>query len=52
MARPRSQMLRRKPRESLLDLLIRLDAAVATAQATGKRVDEINTASSDKHYSF
>ena len=45
-------MLKCKPRESLLDLLIRLDAAVATAQATGKRVDEINTASSDKHYSF
>jgi hypothetical protein len=45
-------MLKCKPREALLDLLSRLDAAVATAQATGKRVDEINAASSDQHYSF
>ena len=45
-------MLRRKPRESLLDLLQRLDTAVALAKSTGKRVDEINTASSDKHYKF
>ena len=45
-------MLRRKPRESLPELLQRLDAAVATAKSTGKRVDEINTASSDKQYLF
>jgi hypothetical protein len=30
--------------------LARLDTAVATAQTTGSRVDEINTASSGKHY--
>ena len=32
------------------DLLTRLNAAIATAQATGSRVDDINTASSGKRY--
>ena len=43
-------MLRRRPQELIPDLLARLDAAIATAQATGARVDEINTASSSKRY--
>lgn len=43
-------MLRRRPRETIPDLLARLDAAIATAQSTGSRVDEINTASSDQRY--
>ena len=43
-------MLRRRPLEPLLDLLARLDAAIALAQSSGSRVDEINTASSDKRY--
>jgi hypothetical protein len=43
-------MLRRRPNEAIPDLLTRLDAAIATAQSTGSRVDEINTASSDKRY--
>lgn len=43
-------MLRRRPREPIPELLARLDAAIATAQSTGSRVDEINTASSDKRY--
>ena len=43
-------MLRRRPHESLPALLIRLDTAVATALTSGSRVDEINTASSDKRY--
>ena len=43
-------MLRRKPKESMQDLLARLDAAVATAKATGQRVDDINKASSDTRY--
>ena len=41
-------MLRRRPREAIPDLLARLDAAIATATATGARVDEINTPSA-KH---
>ena len=36
--------------EALHELLARLDAAIATAQSTGSRVDEINTGSSDKRY--
>jgi hypothetical protein len=40
-------MLKHRPGEPLPDLLHRLDAAIATAKATGKRVDEINNASSD-----
>ena len=43
-------MLRRRPREAIPDLLARLDAAIATAKATGSRVDEINTAASDHRY--
>jgi len=43
-------MLRRRPREPIPELLARLDAAIATAQSTGSRVDEINTGSSDKRY--
>lgn len=35
-------MLRRRPDESLHDLLQRLDAATQAAQATGERIDEIN----------
>ncbi|HLX28740.1 MAG TPA: hypothetical protein VKV24_09685 [Casimicrobiaceae bacterium] len=43
-------MLRRQPREAITDLLARLDAAIAAAQANGSRVDEINTPSSDTRY--
>ena len=44
-------MLRRRPHEPIPDLLARLDVAIATAKATGARVDEINTAaSSNRHY--
>ena len=43
-------MLRRRPREAIPDLLARLDAAIATAKATGSRVDEINTSTSDRSY--
>jgi len=43
-------MLRRRPREPIPELLARLDAAIAAAQSTGSRVDEINTPSSDKRY--
>jgi hypothetical protein len=45
-------MLRRRPHESIADLLARLDAAISAARSTGSRVDEINTASSDKRYEF
>jgi len=43
-------MLRRRPGEAITNLLARLDAAIATAQSTGSRVDEINTAPSGKRY--
>jgi len=43
-------MLRRRPREAIPDLLARLDAAIATALSTGLRVDEINTAASNRRY--
>jgi hypothetical protein len=43
-------MLRRRPREPIPDLLARLDAAIATAQSSGARVDEINTPTSNKRY--
>jgi len=43
-------MLRRRPHEPIPVLLARLDAAIAAAQSTGSRVDEINTASSAKRY--
>lgn len=37
-------MLRQKPGEAVDALLMRLDAAIATARRTGKRVDEVNPA--------
>ena len=37
-------MLRRRPEESVLQLLERLDQAIATVAATGRRIDEINPA--------
>jgi len=45
-------MLRRRPHEGVRDLLARLDAAIATAQASESRVDEINTPSSDTRYEY
>lgn len=41
-------MLRRHPNESAASLLHRLDAAIATAQLTGSRVDEINDPGRDE----
>ncbi len=43
-------MLRRRGGESVDGLLSRLDAAIATAKATGVRVDEINTGSGSVRY--
>lgn len=43
-------ILRKRATESVADLLVRLDLAIATAQFTGQRVDEINTPSSDLRY--
>jgi hypothetical protein len=43
-------MLRRRPAEAVEELLLRLDTAIATAQSTGSRVDEINKPSSDARY--
>jgi hypothetical protein len=43
-------MLRRQPAELVEDLLLRLDAAIATAQSTGSRVDEINKPHADVRY--
>jgi hypothetical protein len=43
-------MLRHRPGEAIQELLGRLDAAIATAKATGSRVDEINAPSSDRRY--
>ncbi len=43
-------MLKRKHSEPVDQLLRRLDAAVATAKATGLRVDEINKPNSDVSY--
>lgn len=43
-------MLRRRPGESVMQLLERLDAAIGTFQAGGKRVDEINKASANERY--
>jgi hypothetical protein len=40
-------MLRRQAAETVPDLLARLDAAIAAAQSTGSRVDEINEPNSD-----
>ena len=43
-------MLRKRPHEQLPDLLLRLDAAIASAKASGQRVDEINSPSSNTRY--
>lgn len=43
-------MLRRRPDEPVAELLARLDGAIATAIATGQRVDEVNTAAPGKRY--
>jgi hypothetical protein len=43
-------MLRRRAAETVPDLLARLDAAIATAQSSGSRVDEINKPNSDTRY--
>ncbi len=43
-------MLKRKPGETVDQLLHRLDAAVAAANTTGTRVDEINKPKSDIRY--
>lgn len=43
-------MLRKRPHESLAALLARLDAAIASAQASGQRVDEINKPASSTRY--
>jgi hypothetical protein len=43
-------MLRYGPLEPLTQILRRLDVAIATAQSTGQRVDEINQPSSDVRY--
>jgi hypothetical protein len=45
-------MLRRRPNESTASLLNRLDAAIATAQKTGTRVDEINDLARDERYAI
>lgn len=45
-------MLRRRPAESAASLLNRLDAAIATAQKTGSRVDEINDTTRDERYAI
>ena len=43
-------MLRCQPHETLPHLLQRLEAAIVLAQATGKRVDEINRRNADQRY--
>jgi hypothetical protein len=43
-------MLRRRPTESVAQLLLRLDEAIGQAQTTGQRVDEINAKPSDQTY--
>lgn len=45
-------MLRCKPNESLASILSRLEAAIATANSTGQRVDEINRPSADRTYEY
>jgi hypothetical protein len=45
-------MLRVKRAEPLDDLLARLDQAIATARATGQRVDDVNRPSSTTTYEF
>ncbi len=43
-------MLRRRPHEPIPDLLARLDTAIAVAQSSGTRVDEINRGNADHRY--
>lgn len=43
-------MLRRRPNESAASLFDRLEAAIATAQKTASRVDEINDATRYERY--
>jgi hypothetical protein len=43
-------MLRRRAAETVPDLLAQLDAAIAAAQSTGSRVDEINQPNSAARY--
>jgi len=43
-------MLRRRPNETVAQLLIRLDEAIGKAKATGQRVDEINANSPNETY--
>jgi hypothetical protein len=43
-------MLRCRDRETLQDLLRRLEVAIGTAKTTGKRVDEINRPNADQRY--
>jgi hypothetical protein len=43
-------MLRKKKGTSVTDLLERLDNAIATARASGQRVDEINESSANVRY--
>lgn len=43
-------MLRKKKGELVTDLLERLDNAIATARASGQRVDEINKPSANVRY--
>jgi hypothetical protein len=43
-------MLRKKEGEFVTDLLKRLDNAIATARASGQRVDEINKPSANVSY--
>jgi hypothetical protein len=45
-------MLQRRPRETIQELLARLDAAIAVAKSSGSRIDEINVESSDTRYEF
>jgi hypothetical protein len=45
-------MLRCKPKESLANILSRLETAIATANLTGQRVDEINRPSADRTYEY
>jgi hypothetical protein len=45
-------MLQRRPRETIQELLARLDAAIAVAKSSGSSIDEINVESSDTRYEF
>ncbi|MBL0123718.1 MAG: hypothetical protein IPP88_13650 [Betaproteobacteria bacterium] len=45
-------MLRCKANESLAAILLRLETAIATARASGQRVDEINRPGADRTYEY